>query len=118
MKWNDISPCLRSGVDVLPPTIPFRMVVVCLLTILAFTPCKFSFFLSFYFLNGFIYLDPLLSYLTVALYVFYNLALNAPLHIHLKTNVLHGPFLCRGRRKALQQINTFYFAMSSSTIIP
>ena len=45
MKWNDISQCLRLGVHVLPPTIHFRRVVVCLLTILASTPCKFSFFL-------------------------------------------------------------------------
>ena len=38
--------------------------------------------------------------------------------IIIRTKVLHGPLLCRGLRKVLQQINKFYIAMSSSTIFP
>ena len=38
--------------------------------------------------------------------------------LFLKTKVLHGPLLWRGLRKALQQINTFYIAMSSSAVVP
>ena len=44
------------------------------------------------------------------------------LKVYLKIKVLHGPHLCRGFRKALQQLfkkkKKFYIAMSSLTIFP